>query len=246
MGVLRIAICDDQPSERELLGRFLRAYFAAHPYEYELTEYAGGEPLVDDYEDGCACFDLIFLDIFLDGILGMEAARSLRRFAPRVPIIFLTASPDYALESYDVRAYGYLVKPLDAGRAGALLERFLREEYDGRQKTLLLREGGRGRRIAYREIECIESRRNVLLVRLDNGEEHRVYARLDDVERELEGHGFIRCHQSYIVNMDRVRTVEDDFLMASGERVPIRQRGAKTIRSAYFEYLLSQAELTRI
>ena len=121
--MLRIAICDDQPSERELLGRFLRAYFAAHPYEYELTEYAGGEPLVDDYEDGCACFDLIFLDIFLDGILGMEAARSLRRFAPRVPIIFLTASPDYALESYDVRAYGYLVKPLDAGRAGALLER---------------------------------------------------------------------------------------------------------------------------
>ena len=244
--MLRIAICDDLPPERAALGRFLQAYFSAHPYEYTLTEYARGENLADDYEDGAADFDLIFLDIFLDGMLGMEAARAVRRFDPQVPIIFLTTTPAYALESYDVRAYGYLVKPLDTDRAAALLDRFLREEYGGRQKTLLLREGRRGRRIAYREIESIESCRNVLLVRLDNGEEHRVYAKLDDVERELAGHGFLRCHQSYIVNMERVRTAEKDFIMASGACVPIRQREARAIREAYFEYLLSQAELTQI
>lgn len=244
--MLRIAICDDQLSERELLGGFLRGYFAAHPYEYVLTEYSRGETLVDDYEDGSASFDLIFLDIFMDGILGMEAARGIRRAAPKVPIVFLTTTPDYALESYDVQAYGYLIKPLDGEKAAALLGRFLREEYDGRQKTLLLREGGKGSRIPYREIESIESRRNVLLVRLENGEEHRVYARLDDVERELEGHGFLRCHQSYIVNMEQIRTVEDDFLMVSGARVPIRRRSGKAVRDAYFEYLLTQAELTRI
>ncbi len=241
--MLRIAICDDLQTERETLARFLRAYFAAHPYEYILTEYARGETLADDYEDGLVRFDLIFMDIYMDGILGMEAARAVRRSDARVPIIFLTTTPDYALESYDVRAYGYLVKPLDAARASVLLDRFLREEYDGRQKTLLLREGGKGQRLAYREIESVESRRNVLLVRLESGEEHRVYARLDDVERELEGHGFLRCHQSY---MDRVRTAEDDFLMASGARIPIRRRGAKAIRERYFEYLLAQAELTRI
>lgn len=244
--MLHIAICDDLPPERELVVRFLRAYFAAHPYEYTLTEYSRGENLVEDYEDGSASFDLIFLDIFLDGLLGIEAARRLRRFAPRVPIVFLTTTPDYALESYDVQAFGYLVKPLDREKAAALLERFLREEHDGRQKALLLREGGRGCRIPYWEIESIESRRNVLLIRLERGEEHRVYARLDDVERELKGHGFLRCHQSYIVNMEQIRAVEDDFLMASGARVPIRRRGGKAIRDAYFEYLLAQAELTRI
>lgn len=246
MGMLRIAICDDQPAEREALGRFLRAFFAVHPYEYILTEYSRGETLLDDYEDGDAAFNLIFLDIFMDGILGMECARGVRRFDPRVPIVFLTTTPDYALESYDVHAYGYLVKPLDSEKTAALLDRFLWEEYDGRQKSLLIKEAGRGRRIAYREIESIESRRNVLLVRLVNGEEHRVYARLDEVERELEGHGFLRCHQSYIVNMDRVRTVESDFQMESGVHIPIRQRGIKAIRDAYFEYVLAQAELTRI
>lgn len=244
--MLRIAICDDQPEEREILSSFFRSYFSAHPYEYILTEYSRGDTLVDDYEDGTAAFDLVFLDIFMDGILGIEAARDLRRFAPKTPIVFLTTTPDYALESYDVQAYGYLVKPLDAGKAAALLERFLREEYDGRQKTLLLREGGKGRRIAYWEIESVESHRNVLLVRLENGEEHRVYARLDDVEQELAGHGFLRCHQSYIVNMDRIRIAEDDFLMLSGARIPIRKRGGKIIRESYFEYLLNRGELTQI
>lgn len=244
--MVRIAICDDLLSERETLSRFLRSYFAAYPYEYVLTEYTRGETLVDDYADGSVSFDLIFLDIFMEGILGMEAARGIRRYAPRVPIVFLTTTPDYALESYDVRAFGYLVKPLDSKKAAILLERFLREEYDGRRKTLLLQEGGKGHRIAYREIESIESRRNVLLVRLESGEEHRVYARLDEVARELEGHGFLRCHQSYIVNMEQVRSADSDFIMASGRRVPIRQRGSKAIREAYFEYLLTQAELTRI
>ena len=103
-----------------------------------------------------------------------------------------------------------------------------------------------GRRIAYREIEYIESRRNVLLVFLENGEEYRVYAKLDDVEKELKGHGFLRCHQSFIVNMNRVRVAEDDFLMMSGAHIPIRQRGSRAIRDAYFGYLLERAELTRI
>lgn len=244
--MLRIAVCDDLQSEREAIVHFLHSYFVAFPYEYSLTEYSRGENLLDDYDDGSVDFDMIFMDIFMDGILGIEAARGVRRFAPRVPIVFLTETPDYALESYDVRAYSYLVKPLEEGKLTGLLNDFLKEEYEGRQETLLLKKGSRSCRIAYREIEYIESRRNVLLVHLEDGEEHRVYAKLDDVEQELEGRGFLRCHQSFIVNMARVRTAEDDFLMMSGKHIPIRQRGSRAIRDRYFEYLLAQAELTRI
>ena len=220
--MLRIAICDDLKSERDMVKGFLRSFFAAVPYEYTLAEYSRGETMVDDYDDGSVDFDLIFMDIFMDGMLGMEAARCLRRYAPHVSIVFLTTTPAYALESYDVYAYGYLVKPLDGKKTAALLRRFLQEEYEGNQKTLLLKKGCRGRRIAYREIE------------------------LDDVEKELKGHGFLRCHQSFIVNMNRVRVAEEDFLMMSGAHIPIRQRGSRAIRDAYFGYLLERAELTRI
>ena len=111
--MLRIAICDDLKSERDMVKGFLRSFFAAVPYEYTLAEYSRGETMVDDYDDGSVDFDLIFMDIFMDGMLGMEAARCLRRYAPHVSIVFLTTTPAYALESYDVYAYGYLVKPLD-------------------------------------------------------------------------------------------------------------------------------------
>ena len=167
---------------------FLRSFFAAVPYEYTLAEYSRGETMVDDYDDGSVDFDLIFMDIFMDGMLGMEAARCLRRYAPHVSIVFLTTTPAYALESYDVYAYGYLVKPLDGEKTAALLRRFLQEEYEGNQKTLLLKKGCRGRRIAYREIEYIESRRNVLLVFLGKTERSTGYTqKLDDVEKGAEG-----------------------------------------------------------
>jgi CheY-like chemotaxis protein len=74
MRMLRIAICDDLQSEREAVKGFLHSFFAAVPYEYALTEYGCGETIADDYEDGSVDFDLIFLDIFLEGMLGMEAA----------------------------------------------------------------------------------------------------------------------------------------------------------------------------
>lgn len=91
-----------------------------------MAEYSRGETMVDDYDDGSVDFDLIFMDIFMDGMLGMEAARCLRRYAPHVSIVFLTTTPAYALESYDVYAYGYLVKPLNGEKTAALLRRFCR------------------------------------------------------------------------------------------------------------------------
>lgn len=244
--MLHIALCDDRQDDREIVSRFLRSYFSAHPYEYALTEYTWGEALADDYEDGLATFDLIFLDIFMEGIWGMETARRVRRFAPNVPIVFLTTTPEYALESYDVRAYGYLMKPLAREKAEALLDRFLRDEYSRGQKTLLVSERGRDHRIPYREIEYMESRRNLMLVHTVDGGAYRTYVKLADAETTLSSFGFLRCHQSYLVNLEWVKTAGDEFIMASGARVPIRQRGGKAIRDACFQYLLERAELTRI
>ncbi|QNM05325.1 LytR/AlgR family response regulator transcription factor [Qiania dongpingensis] len=243
--MLYIAVCDDIEEERSALRCFLNSYFVQNPYPYTITEYATGESLCDDISEGSR-FDLIFLDIFMSGMSGIETARQLREYDRQAAVIFLTTTPDFALESYDVRAYGYLVKPLKAQKAEWLLDCYLREEYGGRQKTLMVREGSRGVRIPYREIEYIESNRNLLLVHLENEEVHRVYAKLDDVEQELASHGFLRCHQSFLINMERVQAALDDFVMESGTRVPIRQRGAKAIRDNYFEYILSQAERTRI
>lgn len=245
--MIRIAVCDDEKNQRQALRDFLKRYFDGKDYDCEVVEYPCGEPLVADYEENAAAYDLIFLDIFMGGMDGMEAARTVRQRDAGVPIIFLTTSPDYALEGYDVRALGYLVKPLAPEKAAALLDYFLRAEYSGGQKTLLVREGVRVARIAYREILYVESRNSMLLVHTDDGQEHRVYRRLDEVERELAGHSFLRCNQSFLVNLACVREVEKDcFVLESGVKIPLRRKLAKELRDAYFGYLLGQAELTKL
>ncbi len=245
--MLKIAICDDALDERENLSRFLTAYLTQNGFSCEIAAYSQGEPLAADYADGDTGYDLIFLDIFMDGIDGMQTAREIRRSDPNVPIIFLTTSPDYALEGYDVRAYGYLVKPLDQIRAAAILEHFLYVEYGGRQKSLLVREGSSGARIAYRDIVLIESQAHLALVQTVQGASHRIYRKLDEIERELSGRGFLRCHQSFLVNLAQIASAEKNaFQMKNGAWAPIRQRDAKKLRDAYFHYLLEQAELTKL
>lgn len=241
--MLRLAICDDLAGERETLRRFLEGYFAQSGHAYEITEYVCGEPLAADYEDGDGCFDLIFLDIFMGGLNGVETAKRIRAYSENVPIVFLTTSPDFALESYDVQAMGYLLKPLQPEKAAALLGRFLREEYAEQQKTLLVREGGRGGRIAYREILFVESQRNVLIVHTKS-RLHRIYRTMAELDAELCEHAFLRCHQSYLVNLAQVDAAEKtEFIMTDGTSVPIRQRDAKAIRDTYFAYLLGQTPL---
>lgn len=245
--MIRIAICDDEKTQREALRNFLKRYFSGKDYAFALGEYTCGEPLITDYGENTAGYDLIFLDIFMGGIDGMEAARAIRKRDAGVPIIFLTTTPDYALEGYDVRAMGYLLKPLLPDKATALLDYFLRVEYGGTKKTLLVREGARGTRIAYREILYIESRNSKLLVHTVDGQEHRVYRRLDEVERELAGRSFLRCQQSFLVNLAHVCVAEkDSFVLEGGIRIPLRRQSAKQLREAYFGYLLEQAELTKV
>ena len=107
---MHIAVCDDSAFDRELIVELLHIYFAQKPFQYKLAQYNSGINLVCDVEDGC-WFDIIFLDIYMNGLLGIDAAHKLRALGFDGAIIFLTASADFAVDSYDVAAAGYLLKP---------------------------------------------------------------------------------------------------------------------------------------
>ena len=211
-----------------------------------MAEYSRGETMVDDYDDGSVDFDLIFMDIFMDGMLGMELPPVCGGTRP-CAIVFLTTTPAYAWRVMMCMPTDTLSNPWTGRRRQPCSDVFCRRNTRETRKHFCSKRDDRGRQDCLPgELNNIESRRNVLLVFLENGEEYRVYAKLDDVEKELKGHGFLRCHQSFIVNMNRVRVAEEDFMMMSGAHIPIRQRGSRAIRDAYFGYLLERAELTRI
>lgn len=116
---MRIAICDDEPEVRNDIERKIRLLYP----EMELLLYEDGQELLSTE----ALFDIIFLDIRMEGMNGMEAARALRAAGSDAVIIFVTALEEYVYEAFDVGAFHYLVKPLDRGKFYEVLSKAVTE-----------------------------------------------------------------------------------------------------------------------
>ena len=233
------AICDDDNTDRILVGKILQEKMKNRREPLTIEYFECGEDLVEKYESGKQKYDLLILDIYMKYMDGMDAAKRIRRYDRNAAIIFLTTTPDYAVESYEVRATHYLLKPVSEGRMGEALNHFLEEHYPKVRQSLLMISGSSGRRIAYDDILYIESRRMNLRVVCSKGVEHTIRKKLDDVQEELPENRFLRCNQSFIVNMDYIRDADNNFTMCNGDIIPIKVREKKKIRNRYFDYLLN-------
>ena len=229
-----IAICDDSPVDREIIGMMLRDFAAKRSVHLDITEYNSGINLINDIEEG-RCFSIIFMDIYMDEMLGIDAAHRLREnIHYEGDIVFLTATSKFAVDSYEVNASGYLVKPLSYEKVFAVMDKIL-SSYKSR--TYLIRRHSSIIHIPIDEILYIDSDNNKCLLHRKDGRNYTIYKKLDEIQEELPSSHFLRCHQSYLVNMDYIRSADKDFEMINGDVVSIRQRDIKRIRSVYFDYI---------
>lgn len=231
-----IVICDDVEIERLLLKEILCQYFEEINEEVSIIEYASGETLVADVEEGYLDMELLFLDIYMKKLNGMETARKLRQLQCKVPLIFLTASPDYAIESYEVQASGYLLKPFSEEKLMKLLNMILKTD----MKRRVAIKSRRQYRYPYTDdIMYIESNKHNVILHLADGSEIVTVDKLVEIEKRINEKRFLHCHQSYLVNMDYVGDVQDDFVMKDGTIVPIRVRGRKDMLDVYYNYFVN-------
>ena len=236
--VNRIAICDDVEVERFVLKRQLMVYFQTNGGEAQIQEYESGESLLADVEDGYLWPDLIFLDIYMGALNGMDTARKLRKLGVKAPIVFLTASPDFALESYEVEASGYLLKPADEEQTNALLQRLLRTDLRRRIAVKCRRQF---RYPFIDDILYLESYRHTVTIHMLDGSEIVTVDKLGELEKKIDDQRFLRCHQSYLVNMEHIVDVQEDFILRNGDQVPIRVRGRKDVLDSYNDYFEKQS-----
>ena len=233
----KIVICDDVEIDRSILRHFLEKYFEDREAEALVEEYSSGKALTADVEEGYLEMDLLFLDIFMNGMNGMETAAKLRELSCTASIVFLTTSPDFAVESYEVEASGYILKPFSASQLVRLLEKTLKT--NGRNRVAV--KTGRQFRYPYTDdILYIDSDRHMVTLHLQDGSEIVTKDKLGDIESRIGEKRFLRCHQSYLVNMDQVADVKEDFILKNGTMVPIRVRGRKEIVDSYNRYFLSR------
>lgn len=234
---MRLAICDDNDIERELLHTLLQKYFSETSVRCEFTLYDRGNSLYYDVTEGIN-YDIIFLDLFMDDSFGMSIAQKLRDFSYKGKIIFCTVSSDYALESYNVFASGYILKPYSSDDIRRTLDRFLPEyqcdSYQIKQKSRIVY-------IPLNEIVFVESDNTKCILHRTENREYVIYKKLTQIEEELNDPRFLRCHQSYLVNMNHVREADDVFHLQSGDEVLIRQKSKKDIQKQFLEYKEKQS-----
>ena len=229
---MRLAICDDNDLERALLYTILQKYFSDTSVRCEFTLYDRGITLYCDVMEGME-YDIIFLDLFMDDSFGMRIAQKLRELSYREKIIFCTASADYALESYSVYASGYVLKPYGLDDIKRTLDRFLPEyqsdSYQVKQKSRIVY-------IPLNEIMYVESNNTKCILHRTEGREYILYKKLGQIENELNDRRFLRCHQSYLVNMNYIREANNFFLLKNGDEVLLRQKSKKAIQQKFLEY----------
>lgn len=225
----KIAICDDSKLDRQLLKVVIQTYFENNEEEFKIFEYELGDNLLDDIE-----VELLFLDIIMNG---MKIARKLRDIQFKAPIIFLTAHADYAVESYEVYVAGYLLKPYDTHKLTLLLDEVLQRSV---QKRIAVKVKKQHRYLEINDIMYVESDKHVLNIHLKDSRVIQTTEKLSELKKTINSKRFIRCHQSYLVNMDYIKDAKTDFILSNDIRIPIRVRGRKEIIERYHKYYSSE------
>ena len=236
-----IAVCNDDKQERETVSGLLYTYFSERSVEYKLVCYEKSHELlysvIEDYRP-----DVIFLDVYMDNYKshGIDVAKELRKNNFDGKIIFIASTPIFAVESYDVNASGYLMKPYSYTKICSVMNRII-INYSIKSYSVKIRSSVI--RIPYNDIVFVESINSKCVLHRSDGSDYTVYRHLSDIEKELDDSRFLRCHQSYLVNMNYISKADKSFMLFSGDIVNIRQRNLRAIKKQYFDYIKNKQDM---
>lgn len=172
------------------------------------------------------------MDIVLKEENGIEVARELRLNGYDGNIIFWTAHKEYVFEALDILPVHYIIKGSENGRMYTAFNHALEHIS---KSTLMIKGKDFIHRVEFQNIEYIESRNKYIIIHCTCGIIYTERCKLSDIEELLDSR-FLRCHQSYIINMDEVKEINTSFLMFSGNTVPIRRKDFAKIRNKFEEY----------
>lgn len=229
---MNIAVVDDNARERELTGALVSRYAQEHNLTARITEFSCSEKFLAVNEH----FDIAFLDIYMNEISGIEAARQLRMTNERTVLIFLTASRDHAVEAFEVNASNYLVKPFSEKQLFAALDRVMHRKFSESAVTLRCENGLQT--FMLRDVEFFEVQQHSLYINLSNGSSAAVRLSMKQLREQIGSNAdYIPCGASFLVNLRYIVSLSNLTLITkSGRKIPIPRRSISEIEKAYLSY----------
>ena len=218
--MLRIGICDDVYDARLVLRSALERALEARHIQGQFFEFSSGEGLLGWLEHHAWELDLVFLDMEMGELDGMETARRLRAADAGLQLVFVTGYADRVFDGYSVGALGYLLKPPTAEQLEEVLDRAQAALVRDLDRAYICRSGDIRYRIPIANIlYFVSDRRQVTCV--TEGRDYTFYGKLDGVAEEV-GDGFVRIHQRYLVRSGAVDRIEgSEVVLRDGQRLPV-------------------------
>ena len=231
--MIRIAICDDEKHMSEHIRSMVSDFFRKKNREISLRMFSSGEELLS-YNGQ---IDILFLDIQMKDMDGMETARRLRADKFRGFLVFITVLKEMVFQSFEVQAYDYLVKPVDKKQFEKTMDRLYASMQNASEDSLLVQKGYEGRIIREEEIVFCEIIDRKIYLNLASGEVVDYYERIENLETKLDNR-FYRCHRSYLINLKHLKGYKNGTAcMDNGKEIPVSRLRSKEFSGVVLQYM---------
>ena len=234
---ITVGVCEDLEEERYTLARMILSYAGEHGITMELESYGSGEELMSRFTPHR--WDILFLDIYMGRLSGADAARQIRERDADCALIFCTTSREHGMLSYALRVSDYLTKPFTREDVDNALDWVL-EERQRRSYTLTVRADWEDVKIPLEQIQYAEVYQHSILFHLKD-QTLKTRGTMAEIECQMRGCGFYRCHRSFLVNFYYVAGVDGaGFRMRDGQLVPISPRQKNEAKQRFLEWALEK------
>lgn len=240
---MRIAACDDDIKFLQQLSNLLNQYGEQYNCNIEYKLYTNPLELVAQIEKGIH-YDVILLDVVMPGINGIQCAKDIRSFDNFVKIVFLTSSTEYAVESYAVKAYQYLLKPVKKENLFMILKLLEKESETGETNLFVMKSKNGITKILLSKLEYCEMINRKIVLHLANGKEYECNLRMNELEEKLKDYVmFFKPHRSFLVNMDYIQSLTTHgIVLECGTKIPIPREKHAQIKQIYMDYIFQNSD----
>lgn len=244
--MLRIAICDDNTEELRRTKSLLYSFMELKTeIVYHVQEYCSSVQLLASLKTETPC-QLYLLDILMPGQNGIDLGRAIHEANPNALLIYLSSSPDYAMEAFRVYAFQYVLKPVTRDKLFPVLAKALAVLKDLDTDTFLLKTKAGILRLECSQIQYVEYLNHLIEVYMDDGRRYTsltMRVRFDDIIASLVSLPyFVKPHKSYLINMNYVLTLQEhDFTMRNSILIPISRGNYSSVKKQYIDFMLSKS-----
>lgn len=233
--MLKIAICDDEKVFTSKIEKIIKDTATDHGIQVSVDVFFDGAKLIEYMKLHEVAYDLIFLDIEMEELDGIETAKRIREFDDLVYLIYVTSHESYAVEAYEVEPFSFIVKPIQEEK---VVKKFLRvyEKINKGMAYIGFKSRNDYRKVLLNEVMYFESDKRLIYIHLSDGSIEQYYGKLNDIEDKMKQtkKDFWRIHRSFLVNARYIKVKEyNKVILTNGETLNIGEDRRKDINLQY-------------